>query len=260
MSAEPAAPPSPLPYTGGEGEAVGVALGPGTLVCVDFDDTLVRNQEHFDRAVDRLCTAVASVGGAAPAEARAIFERVDARHHALGRHRNRFALSVLAAYAEATAGAVPPAALPRLLAIAALPYDAPPAPLPGVEAALQALRGRHAGPLWLVSTGDAIVQHGRIRRSGLGRFFDAAHVLPAKTPRAFAGLGAGSARRVMIGNSPATDILPALAAGYEALYVSRTAWGPDRAPLPSGVPTFPDFPAAVAALLGATPAPGLDRA
>ncbi len=235
-----------------------MALGPGTLVCVDFDDTLVRNQEHFDRALDRLCAAVASAGGAPPAEARAIFERVDARHQALGRHRNRFALSVLAAYAEATAGAVPPAALPRLLAIAALPYDAPPAPLPGVETALHALRGRHAGPLWLVTTGDGVVQGGRIRRSGLGRFFDAEHVLPAKTARAFTDLGAGHARRVMIGNSPATDILPALAAGYEALYVSRTSWGPDRAPLPGGVPTFPDFPAAVAALLGAPPRLGRD--
>jgi len=220
-------------------------LGRDTLVCVDFDDTLVANQQHFDRAVRELAQVMQAARGIGESEAMAAFERVDARHHHHGRHRNRFLLTVLAAFCEVMGTD----AVPRLAAISAYPYDAHPEPAPGAVAALARLRAGHPGPLWLVTTGDLVVQTGRVQRSGLTGRFDAVHVVADKTAAVFRGIGRGHARRLMIGNSPRTDILPALEAGFEALHIQVATWNLDMAPVPATVPTFPSFAAAVDALL-----------
>ncbi|HVB09872.1 MAG TPA: hypothetical protein VNM16_05830, partial [Bacillota bacterium] len=54
-------------------------LRPETLVCVDFDDTLVANQEHFEAALGQLVQALAELPGVTAAAARAAFERLDAQ-------------------------------------------------------------------------------------------------------------------------------------------------------------------------------------
>lgn len=221
------------------------------LVCVDFDDTLVVNQRHFDHAVRELAQVLHAACGVDEAEARRAFEAVDARYHHQGRHRNRFLLTVLAAFCEVTGtDAVPMEALPRLAAISAYPYDARPDPVPGGAKALERLRAAHRGPLWLVTAGDAVVQSGRIQRSGLAGPFDAIHIVPDKTAAVFAALGHGHAQRWMIGNSPRTDILPALEAGFSPLYVDVGTWRLDLAPVPDHVPRFASFAAAVEHLLG----------
>ena len=225
-------------------------LRPETLVCVDFDDTLVANQEHFEAALRQLVQALTELPGVSAAAARAAFERLDAQQHGHDRHRNRFLQTVVATYcAVAGTDAVPLQWLPRLAGLAALPYDAPPRPVPGAAEALERLRRRHPGPLWLVTTGDPVVQAGRIQRSGLAGRFDALHILPRKDVAAFAALGAGRSRPWMIGNSPATDVLPALAAGFAVLHVTAATWALDVAAVPPEVPRCPSFPAAVDHLL-----------
>ncbi len=227
------------------------ATGPDTLVCVDFDDTLVVNQAHFAEAVERLCTICRERLGVEAAVTREAFESADARYHPLGRHRNRFLMTVFAAFCQvAGVEAVPLDLVAPLAAAAAHPYDAPPTPEPGVDIALARLRAAHRGPLWLVTTGDLVVQHGRVQRSGLGGHFDQVHVLADKNAAAFAQLGRIHRHRWMIGNSPATDILPALAAGYEVAYVRTETWTLDMRPVPPGIPAFDSFAAAVDGLLG----------
>ncbi len=226
-----------------------------SLVCVDFDDTLVANQQHFARALDDLAAFAHRRLGVAEERTRAAFAAVDRRYHHHGRHRNRFLLTVLAAYCEVAGGdAVPLDLVPALAAIAAHPYDAAPEPKPGAGEALARLRAAHGGPLWLATSGDPVVQVGRVERSGLRPAFDAVHVLPDKTPAAFRGLAAQVPHtdRWMIGNAPRSDILPALAAGFRACWVRQTTWELDMAPVPSDVPTFDDFASAVAWLLEGT--------
>ena len=231
-----------------------MALSGETLICVDFDDTLVANQSHFDQAVRRLGTLCRDRLGIPEEATRSAFEAVDARYHHLGRHRNRFLVTVFAAYC-AVAGSedVPLDAVGPLAAISAYPYDAPPATEPGAEAALARLRAAHPGPLWLVTTGDPVIQTGRVHRSGMGGYFDALHVLPEKTAEAFARLGHGHINRWMVGNSPATDILPALEAGYRVAYVRTPTWALDLRPLPPGVPEYATFAAWVDDILTAPP-------
>ncbi len=226
------------------------AAGAPELVCVDFDDTLVASQEHFARAAEALNHLLQRECGLKSAAAHAIFRRCDAAHHHLGRHRNRFLATLVAAYAEAAGREeVPLRLLHELAAIAATPYDAPVTPLPGVAPALRRLR-RHCPRVALVTAGDAVVQAGRIQRSGLAALFSETHVVPEKTPAVFAALGRGHRRCVMIGNAPRADLWPALAAGFEAVHVQAPTWELDDAPLPPGVPSCPSFAAAVDLLLG----------
>lgn len=228
-----------------------MALAGDALICVDFDDTLVTNQEHFAQAERQLADLLRDTCGADTTAALHAFRRIDARHQHLGRHRNRFLVTVLAAYcAVRGSDAVPLELLPRLAAIAAHPYDARPEPKPGAVHALERLRAAHPGPLWLVTAGDRVIQTGRVHHSGLASFFDAVHVVPEKTEAVFTELGRGYARRVMIGNSPRSDILPALAAGFDALYVRVPTWLLDLAPLPAAVSEFESFAAAVDGVLG----------
>lgn len=220
------------------------------LVCLDFDDTLVANQSHFEDAEREFVRLLAAEHGIGADAARSALEQADRGHHHLGRHRNRFLLTLLAAAAAASgAPAIPLGLLPRLLAIAAHPYDAQPEPLPGVRRALARLRAAHPGPLWLLTSGDPVVQAGRVQRSGLAPYFDAVHIVPEKTAQVYAALGRGRPHALMVGNSPRADILPALAAGFAALHVQVPTWAFDLAPLPPGVPRFASFADAVAALL-----------
>ncbi len=220
------------------------------LLCIDFDDTLVVNQAHFLAAGRRLAELCARELGADPASVAATFAATDAALRAHGRHRHRFLLSVVGTFCRmAGVESVPLALLPALAEIAALPYDTPPSPEPGVPAALAQLRRQHAGHLWLVTAGDGVVQEGRVRRSGLAGYFDAVHIVPEKTPDIFRRLGAGHQDPWMVGNAPAADILPALEAGFHVVHVAAPTWDLDVAPLPPGVPSVPDFPAAVAHLL-----------
>ncbi len=53
----------------------------------------------------------------------------------------------------------------------------------------------------------------------------------------------------MVGNAPASDILPALEAGFQVVHVAVPTWDLDIAPLPPSVPSVPNFPAAVTHLL-----------
>jgi putative hydrolase of the HAD superfamily len=90
--------------------------------------------------------------------------------------------------------------------------------LPGVEATLAELAGRHQ--LLLFTKGQPAEQIGKLKRSGLSGFFSRVGVPLEKDPAAYQRLiaqaGLDPARTVMIGNSPRSDINPAIRAGLRA--------------------------------------------
>ncbi len=97
--------------------------------------------------------------------------------------------------------------------------------LNGVEETLQALGARH--DLTLMTKGHPEEQRLKIERSGMGDVFRHAAVVPEKDAAAYralvAELGLDPGRTWMIGNSPRSDVNPALAAGLNAVYVPHPA-------------------------------------
>ncbi len=94
-------------------------------------------------------------------------------------------------------------------------------PLPGVASTLEVLRSHHR--LMLFTKGDPEEQFGKLRRSGLRDYFDLAEVVEEKDTLAYQELISRHRLRqdatFMIGNSPRSDVLPALAAGLWAIFI-----------------------------------------
>jgi putative hydrolase of the HAD superfamily len=93
----------------------------------------------------------------------------------------------------------------------------------GVPETLTQLRRRH--DLLLLTKGDQEEQVRKIERSGLAELFRRTLVTPEKTEATYRGVVADErldARTTwMIGNSPKSDILPAVAAGLRAVFIAH---------------------------------------
>ena len=91
----------------------------------------------------------------------------------------------------------------------------------GVEETLAYLRERHQ--LTLFTKGHPDEQRMKVDRSGLGGYFQHTAVVKEKDRAAYAGIveeqGLDKAATWMIGNSPKSDINPALEAGLNAVLV-----------------------------------------
>jgi len=103
--------------------------------------------------------------------------------------------------------------------------------LDGVAETLARLSGRCR--LVLLTKGDQEVQRGKLARSGLAPFFESVHVVPEKDADVIRGLvvhhGLHPQRTWMVGNSPRSDINPALEAGIGAIYVPHpNTWTLER--------------------------------
>jgi putative hydrolase of the HAD superfamily len=103
--------------------------------------------------------------------------------------------------------------------------------LDGVAETLAQLDGRYR--LLLLTKGDPDVQRSKLARSGLEVFFEAVHVVPEKDVAVFQELVAHHQlepeQTWMVGNSPRSDINPALAAGLGAIYIPHDhTWDMER--------------------------------
>jgi putative hydrolase of the HAD superfamily len=93
--------------------------------------------------------------------------------------------------------------------------------LPKVEATLHDLQRRHR--LILVTKGNTAEQTDKLERSGLRPLFQAVEVLAEKNVAAYRDVilryNCSPSSTWMIGNSPKSDINPALAAGLNAVFI-----------------------------------------
>ncbi|MFY1616478.1 HAD family hydrolase [Micromonospora sp. WMMD736] len=99
--------------------------------------------------------------------------------------------------------------------------------MPGVAEALDELAQRHK--LLLLTKGDREEQQRKLDACGLLHHFGAAHIVAEKDVDTYRWLvgehGFEPARAWMIGNSPKSDILPARAAGLNAVFIpNENTW------------------------------------
>ncbi|MEV7987634.1 HAD family hydrolase [Micromonospora sp. NPDC085948] len=120
--------------------------------------------------------------------------------------------------------------------------------MPGVADALDELAGRHE--LLLLTKGDQADQQRKLDACGLLHHFGAAHIVAEKDVETYRWLVRqhrfDPARAWMIGNSPKSDILPARAAGLNAVFIpNENTWvleHDELDPTDSGVLRLAAFP------------------
>ncbi len=188
----------------------------------DADDTLWDSNIHFLEAFDLFAAAVGdAILGIARAEIQAAVRRAELRlikTHGYGRRPYVMALHQAAAE---LAPAGHDGLRGEIERIGAHLIERDCALLPGVEPTLQDLSQRHR--LLMFTKGQRDEQLHKLARSGLGPLFDRVETPREKDVAAYRRLVRDAdldpSLTFMIGNSPHSDINPAIAAGLRAVFI-----------------------------------------
>jgi putative hydrolase of the HAD superfamily len=194
---------------------------PETTLLIDADDTLWENNIYFLEVMERFAEELERHG--VPGE-RARSELMDTERRNVPVHgygSRAFALSVAESF-RALAPEADTTSLEALIALARSIHDRDEMELlPGVEDALEALSS--SARLVLVTKGDPDEQTRKVQCSGLARYFESVEVVREKDEATYRELvdrlALDPAHTWMVGNSPKSDINPALAAGLRAILV-----------------------------------------
>lgn len=199
----------------------------GQLLIFDADDTLWETEVLYDEARERAANLVARAGldrGRWTELQKAIdIENVKT----MGLSRRRFPTSSVQAYERLAGTSVLEPLRDRIWSASETVFTAPARPLPGVAETLVRLADAHT--LVMLTKGDREVQQMRIDRFEHVGLFDALIVVPRKTASTFESIvdiyGGDSARSWSIGNSLASDIIPAAEAGLKTIWIDAYVWG-----------------------------------
>ncbi len=194
---------------------------PGQNLLIDADDTLWENNVYFERAIANFISFL-NHHEYTPDQVREVLyevERENIRQHGYGMHS--FAMALVKCFEQLSVEPLTPALHDTIRGFAFAIAEHPMEILPGVAETLADLAQRHE--LFLVTKGNVGEQTGKFERSGLQAHFRAVEVLVEKDARTYSGVvekyGLDRERTWMIGNSPKSDINPALEAGLHAVFV-----------------------------------------
>ena len=195
-------------------------MSPQTLL-IDADDTLWENNVYFERAIAGFISFL-NHHEFSPEQVREVLNDVEREcivKHGYGLHS--FAHALVYTFERLSPVPVTPALHAQIQSFAHNISNHPIEMLPQVPETLTYLSQRHR--LIIVTKGAVPEQSGKVERSGLKRYFDAVEIVAEKDPAAYAGLiekyGLACESAWMVGNSPKSDINPALAAGLNAVFV-----------------------------------------
>ena len=198
-----------------------MVIGDRQNLLIDADDTLWENNIYFERVIHRTIGLLEKTG-ADSSRFREVLDETERNRIPLNGYGTvNFTHSLVETFRKF----LPPGSDPSLpaqveqMSLAIL--DRPLELMEGVPETLAYLSGRHS--LFLVTKGDPAEQSRKIRASNLEGYFNAAEILAEKNAQAYARLMTRHkwepSRTWMIGNSPRSDINPALAAGLSAVYI-----------------------------------------
>ena len=188
---------------------------------IDADDTLWENNIYFERAIARFISFL-NHHEFSPEQVREVLNDVEREcivKHGYGLHS--FAHALVGTFERLSVKPVTAELHAQIHSLAHAVADHPIELLPEVSPTLEYLSMRHR--VILVTKGAVAEQTGKIERSGLKQYFAATEIVAEKNSAAYKGLiekhKIGRESTWMIGNSPKSDINPALAAGLHAVFV-----------------------------------------
>jgi putative hydrolase of the HAD superfamily len=188
---------------------------------IDADDTLWENNIYFERAFDEFYDFLAHSSMSA-VEVRAVLdeiETVNSKIHGYG--AENFARNLAECYDKLVEREVRSEDLPQVMSFAKRIVHHPMELIAGVEDTLEYLSVRH--DLTLFTKGNPEEQKLKLDRSGLAVYFGHTAIVKEKNAASYSTLiqerRLNPERTWMIGNSPKSDINPALEVGINAVFV-----------------------------------------
>lgn len=204
---------------------------------LDADDTLWENNVFYEEATDAFAERMAREGFD-PQRARETLARIEhERVPIYGYAPQEFARSLILTYQRLCQedGRIPrPEVEVEVEAIGQRVVEYPIILLDGVAETVAVLT-RYCR-LFLLTKGDPQVQRSKVERSGLAHHFEAIHIVPEKGPETLRDLLArhnlDPCRTWMVGNSPRSDVNPALAVGIGAIHIPyHRPWSFEEVPI-----------------------------
>ncbi len=187
----------------------------------DADDTLWENNVYFERAFDEFVDVLghSTLG---PADVRRVLDEIEIANREINGYGARnFGRNLRECFEQLAEREISGDDLARVLSLAERILDQPLELIDGVAETLAELASRHE--LILFTKGHAEEQRLKIERSGLAQWFSHTAIVREKDREAYRCLveecGLEPGRTWMVGNSPRSDINPALEIGLGAVYI-----------------------------------------
>jgi putative hydrolase of the HAD superfamily len=206
----------------------------GQTLLIDADDTLWENNIYFERAIAAFISFLNHYEYS-PAEVRQTLNAVERETIlAHGYGLSSFTRSLVDCFERLSPAPVTDEKRERIRGFARSIAEQEIELLPGVAETLDELAGRHH--LILMTKGVHAEQADKLARSGLAPCFAAVEIVAEKDPPAYRAVIArhelAPHTSWMIGNSPKSDINPALAAGMHAVFLfHKDTWVLEHASL-----------------------------
>lgn len=193
----------------------------GQTLLIDADDTLWENNIYFERAIAAFISYL-NHHEYSPAQVRNALNAVERETIlAHGYGLSSFTRSLVACFERLSTAPVTDEKRERIRGFANTIAEQEIELLPGVAETLAELASRHH--LILMTKGNHAEQADKLARSGLAPYFSAVEIVTEKDPPAYREVIArhelAPHTSWMIGNSPKSDINPALAAGLHAVFL-----------------------------------------
>jgi putative hydrolase of the HAD superfamily len=188
---------------------------------IDADDTLWENNIYFERAFDDFCGFLAH-SSMPPAQVRAVLDEIETVNNKVhGYGAANFARNLTECYHKLVEREVLADDLPRVMSFTEQILHHPIELIEGVPETLEYLSMRH--DLTLFTKGNAEEQKLKLDRSGLAIYFGHTAIVKEKNNTSYQALiherELDPGRTWMVGNSPKSDINPALEVGIRAVFV-----------------------------------------
>ncbi|HNY39782.1 MAG TPA: HAD hydrolase-like protein [Bryobacteraceae bacterium] len=200
----------------------------GLQLLIDADDTLWENNIYFEAAFADFCEFLGH-SSMAPKQVRQILDEIELANSKIhGYGSLNFGRNLQQCYQHLAERHVCDADLERVMGFATRILEQPIALIEGVEETLAKLSARHT--LTLFTKGHPDEQRLKIDQSGVAGHFAHTAIVKEKDKGSYMALmnerGLDPARTWMIGNSPKSDINPALEAGLNAVLIPHDrTWG-----------------------------------
>jgi putative hydrolase of the HAD superfamily len=191
---------------------------------IDADDTLWENNIYFEWAIADFISFL-NHREYTPAEIRQVLYEVERKNipvHGYG--MRSFMHALIGTFERLSVEPLTPGLHDTICGFAHAIAEHPMKLIEGVESALQDLQARHR--LILMTKGNITEQFGKVERSGLRQYFSAVEIVAEKDSPTYSRVvekyGLVREQTWMVGNSPKSDINPALEAGLNAVFIPHS--------------------------------------